>query len=192
MKDPIAALSAEWLAETFHMEVLCLVRHPAALVDSLKRVGWRFDFTHLLDQPSLMEEWLHPWADQMARPPDGIVQEGALLWLCIYYVLSGYLRRHPEWLCWRLEDISVDPDLAFKTIYHRLGLPYTFCVRRRLMAFSAATNPAQAPPGEPHHIKRDSQAAQNQWRTDLSPKEVAQVRRIVEPVASSYYSDADW
>jgi hypothetical protein len=174
------------------MDVLCLVRHPAAFVASLKRVNWRFDFSQLLDQSALMEEWLHPWANQMARPANSIVQEGALLWICIYYVLSGYLRHHPEWLCWRLEDISAEPDPAFETIYHGLDLPYTSRVRSQVISFSAVSNPAQAPLGQPHHIKRDSQAAQIQWRSDLSPKEVAQIRRVVESVASRYYSDADW
>jgi hypothetical protein len=192
MKDPIAAMSAEWLAGAFQMDVLCLVRHPAAFVASLKRVNWRFDFTHFLHQPRLMEDWLHPFAGLLSQPPDDIVEEGALLWLCIYHVLSGYLQRHPEWACWRLEDLSADPLAAFARIYAQLGLPYTARIRRRVAGYSAATNPAEAPIADPHYIRRDSRAAQSQWHDLLAPQEVLRVRRVVEPLASRFYSEADW
>jgi hypothetical protein len=45
MKDPIAFFSAEWLARTFGMDVVVLVRHPAALAGSLKRLDWHVDST---------------------------------------------------------------------------------------------------------------------------------------------------
>ena len=35
LKDPIAVLSAPWLADTFDMEVIVLIRHPAAFVNSV-------------------------------------------------------------------------------------------------------------------------------------------------------------
>ena len=50
MKDPIALLSAEWLAEEFDMDVIIMIRHPAAFVGSLKRTGWNFPFHDLVCQ----------------------------------------------------------------------------------------------------------------------------------------------
>src|SRR5262249_14420834 len=44
MKDPIALLSAEWLVETFDMDAVVLIRHPAAFAASLKRLGWKHSF----------------------------------------------------------------------------------------------------------------------------------------------------
>ena len=44
MKDPIALLSAEWLADSFGMDVVVLIRHPAAFAASLKRLGWKHSF----------------------------------------------------------------------------------------------------------------------------------------------------
>ena len=44
MKDPIAVLSAEWLAQVFNMDVICLIRHPAAFVYSLAKANWDFNF----------------------------------------------------------------------------------------------------------------------------------------------------
>jgi hypothetical protein len=192
IKDPIAALSTEWLAETFLMDVVYLVRHPAAFVASLGRLDWRFDFSSFLNQAELMDQWLHPFADQLLSPPAEVVEEGALLWLCIHHVLTGYLERHPEWLCCRLEDISASPVVAFGRIYAHVDLPYTGRIRRRVISFSNEANPTEAPPGDPHHIRRNSWAAQRLWRNELTSEEVLRIRRIVEPIASCHYGDADW
>jgi hypothetical protein len=189
LKDPIAVFSADWLARSFPMDVLCLVRHPAAFVGSLKRANWRFDFQNLLVQPRLMEEWLLPYADRLSKPPDNLIEEGALLWLCIYHVLSCQRAQHPEWWWWRVEDISAGPAQAFATIYQQIGLPYSAAVRRQVVAYSDAANPAG---GQLHDIRRNSQAAQEQWRQILTAQEINSIRAIVEPVSHRYYSEAEW
>jgi hypothetical protein len=191
MKDPIAAMSAEWLAETFHMDVICLVRHPAAFVVSLKKVNWRFGFDQFLDQPRLVEDWLHPFVPQLRNAPPDVVGEGALLWLCVYHVLTSYIERHPEWICWRLEDLSADPVSAFESIFTELDLSYTHRIRRHVEASSSQSNPAVST-DDPHCIKRNSRAAQVQWRAMLTAEEIARIRRVVEPVACNFYSDKDW
>jgi len=50
VKDPLAILSTEWLANRFNMDVVILIRHPAAFVGSLKVANWPFHFSHLLNQ----------------------------------------------------------------------------------------------------------------------------------------------
>jgi hypothetical protein len=61
IKDPIAFFSAEWLFKTFNMSILVLIRHPAAFCSSIKIKNWKFDFTNFLNQPLLMEKYLHPF-----------------------------------------------------------------------------------------------------------------------------------
>lgn len=39
VKDPFALFSAEWFADNFDAEVIVIVRHPAAVVSSIKRLG---------------------------------------------------------------------------------------------------------------------------------------------------------
>ena len=46
IKDPIALFSAPWLAKTFDMNVLVMIRHPAAFCSSLKLKDWKFDFNN--------------------------------------------------------------------------------------------------------------------------------------------------
>src|ERR687891_175782 len=58
IKDPFAVFSAPWMAEKLNCKVIVTVRHPAALVNSLKRLNWPFDFHDLLEQPLLMRDHL--------------------------------------------------------------------------------------------------------------------------------------
>jgi len=66
LKDPIAALSSDWLAGNFELEVVVLVRHPAAFAASLKRLNWRHPFEHFLQQEMLMERYLDPYRAEIA------------------------------------------------------------------------------------------------------------------------------
>jgi len=192
LKDPIAAMSAEWLAETFDMDVICLVRHPAAFVTSLQKANWKGGVNQLLRQPALMRDWLSPYAEQMASPPADPVERGALLWLALYHVLTCYAGRHPDWMVWRLEDISADPVAAFEQIYARLGLRYSQRARRRVWETSNERNSGEPPPQSLHAIRRNSRAAQGKWRRVLTPAQIDSIRRITEPVSQHYYSDQDW
>ncbi len=55
MKDPLALFSSEWLASEFDMDVVLLVRHPAAFAASVRRQGYHHPFSHFLLQPALMD-----------------------------------------------------------------------------------------------------------------------------------------
>src|SRR5262250_2445186 len=54
VKDPLAVFSAEWLARRFDMRVIVMIRHPAAFACSIRRLNWRYNFSHFLQQPLLM------------------------------------------------------------------------------------------------------------------------------------------
>lgn len=192
LKDPLASMSAEWLSQTFEMDVICLVRHPAAFIYSLKKIGWRFDFHQFLNQPQLIDDLLHPFVDQFHPKPKDIIEEGALLWKCIYHVLSIYLQRNPEWGIFWFEDIASDPIASFKNIYERLGLNYPTWIQHRINSYSNKNNPVEAPKNDPFSIRRDSKKLREIWKTELTGDEITRIRLIVEPVSSQYYKNSDW
>ena len=39
LKDPIACMSSEYLHREFEMDVVIIIRHPAAFVSSLQKMG---------------------------------------------------------------------------------------------------------------------------------------------------------
>jgi Sulfotransferase family len=195
LKDPIALFSAEWLAETFDMDVLVLIRHPAAFAASLARIGWRFDFRNFLSQPSLMDTDLAPFAGEIehaVRHPLSIIDEAALLWRCIYATVYRYRDQHLEWMFLRHEDLSANPDSWFQAICNRTGIPFAGAVAEQLRRNTSADNPVDAPPGATHALMRNSTANISRWRQQLDPGEIAAIRASVEDVSSRFYSDGEW
>jgi hypothetical protein len=192
MKDPIASLSAEWLAKCFNMQVMCLVRHPAAFVYSVMKAGWGFPYRSLLNQPQLIEEHLYSYLPKLKNPPNSHVERGALLWLCLYKVISTYINRNQEWLVMRIEDISDDPIPEFERIYNYFNLPYTYKIKRQVFQSSSTDNLIESPLSDTSLIRRNSVAAQNVWRYKLSKDQIHRIRGIVEEVSCQYYTERDW
>lgn len=192
MKDPVAVFSTEWLAQTFNMDVICLIRHPAAFVTSLIKAKWPADFAPLLMQTELMEDFLYPFRSQMEQPPDLFVERAALMWTVIYYVLSIYIDRHEDWLIMRLEDLANDPVPGFAHIFNYLELPYSRRIQHCIKEHSDPNNRVEAPEGNTWEIRRNSRAAQKVWCQKLKPEEIDAIRCMAEPVSSRFYSDVDW
>jgi hypothetical protein len=192
LKDPIAVFSAEWLAEVFRMNVVCLIRHPAAFVHSIIKANWGFGFSMLLEQTELMENWLFRFEDQLSNPPADLVMRSAILWSCIYTVITAYLQRNKAWVLWRLEDISQNPIDNFEIMFNQLNIRWSNRIKNIVWDYSKPTNPIEAPQGSHGLIKRDSRSAQLTWRNGLTKEQIHCIRQIVEPVSYRYYSDIDW
>jgi Sulfotransferase family len=195
VKDPIAFFAAEWLACTFNMQVVVLIRHPAAFAGSLKRNGWEFDFRNLTEQPRLVEAYLGAFAEEIAaaaaRPPD-LIDQAILLWRCINSVALRYRDRHSDWHVWRYEDVAVDPERATRALYEAVGLPWSDSCARYVRATSAADNPAEVAIPRTRDVRRDSAGAIWTWRDRLSTEEVERVRAGTADIACRLYSEDDW
>ncbi|HET7808403.1 MAG TPA: sulfotransferase [Gaiellaceae bacterium] len=192
MKDPIALLSAEWLAERFGMDVVVLIRHPAAFAASLKRLGWRHSFATFLDDGRL-PEIVRPYEDEIraqAREPGDILAQAALLWRLLYNAVAGYRERHPDWVYLRHEDASLDPVGTFERLYGELDLELTSSARAEIARASAPGNPAEL--STPHDVELDSAASLGRWREQLTKDEVETLRERTGDVWPRFYSDADW
>jgi Sulfotransferase family len=193
LKDPIALFSAEWLCDTFNMDVIVLIRHPAAFASSLKTRRLTHPFGHFLEQPLLMRDLLGPFQDEirsLAAEPRPILEQAILLWKLIHSTILHYRSRRQDWMFLRLEDIAVDPQTEFGSIYRRLGLPYDEQVRRAVAEHSDSSNPAETP--DPASLKRDSRASIVTWKERLDAQEIRQIRDELEPISKEFYSDADW
>jgi Sulfotransferase family len=194
-KDPLAILSVPWLAGTFGMDVVVMIRHPAAFASSLKRMGWTHDFSDFTAQPHLVDDLVPELAEQIgayaARPPD-VVDQAVLLWVIIHSVIARYRVTHPEWIYLRHEDVSRSPEAEFRRVFDRLDVEFTAPVERYIMQTTSASNPADAPSGVAHQLRRDSAANVETWRARLEPDEIRRVRAGTEQLAAQFYPGDTW
>jgi hypothetical protein len=192
MKDPIALLSAEWLAQRFDMDVVVLIRHPAAFASSLKRLGWKHSFATFLDHERVPEV-IEPYEIEIraqAREPGDLLAQAALLWRLLYNAVASYRERHEDWVFLRHEDVSLDPSVSFERLYGRLGLELTEAARAEIARASSSGNPSELP--TPHAVELDSAASLGRWRDELTRDEIETLRERTRDVWPRFYSDEDW
>lgn len=207
MKDPVAVFSAPWLARRFDMNVVVMIRHPAAFCASLKALNWKFDFNHFLAQPHLMGETrLADFESEIryfAANEQDIILQGALLWNCIYAVINEYRLRYPGWLFLKHEELSMDPVDSFQKIYAELGLEFTTKVRAAIEESSSGQsfqrqisrvtlNPFEQVRNDEFSLRRNSKVDVLKWKSRLSDHEILTIRERTSDVSRLFYSDLDW
>lgn len=187
IKDPIAVLSAEWLARRFDMQVLILIRHPAAFVASAKKRNYDFPFEHLLEQEQLMEQYLFPFKDEITRYSTrkmDVISQASLLWKLIYFVVHQYREKYPDWIFLRNEDLSLHPQQKFEELFDSLNIELTPNIKEIIYSSSHSDKST--------HTRRDSRDNITSWKKILNQSEVDQVRASVSEVSGYFYQSAEW
>ena len=188
-------MSAGWLGRRFDINVIVMIRHPAAFVNSMKRLNWDFDPSRwALSQPLLLRDYLSPLEHELKlqkeSKPD-IIDQTALMWKVMYFVVLKYKQEYPNWIYLRHEDLSRDPLDQFKKLFRRLDLDFTDEVRELIVEHSNESNPSYSK-GVDNTIKLNSKKIISHWKSILSAQEVKRIKGIVGEVSKYYYSDSDW
>jgi hypothetical protein len=192
IKDPFALFSIDWFVRRLRCQVFVTVRHPVAVVSSLKRLGFTFDFNDLLQQPSLMDERLErfrPAIEALHESRDDIIGQGSLLWRVIYETIAEEHSESTNPILLRHEDLSLNPIDHCEHLYDVLGLPFTAKTRELIRASTSRTNPAEVSHRNPFTIRLDSRANLGNWRHRLQDEEVARILEITEPVVTRFYPE---
>ena len=192
IKDPIASFSSEYLHREFGFHTVIVMRHPASMVASHKRLGWRYNLDEFKHQAELMDEHLHEILQHVDTAKVGLVEEAAYLWLAVNTVLEKYAARNEKMIIVRHEDLSRDPLPEFIRLYDKFNLPFSQRVQRKIKEHTGATNSAEPENNVAHQLKRDSVSNLSRWKKILTEKETELVRSITAPLADKYYTAAEW
>ncbi|MCK4951687.1 MAG: sulfotransferase [Gammaproteobacteria bacterium] len=195
IKDPIAIFSAEWIHSRLNADVVVLIRHPAAFVSSLARLGWSFDFRDLLEQEVLIDQYLSSYVGQIekfAHNRKPVIEQGALLWTLIHYVINEYRTRHDDWVFARHEDLSTNPAAEFKNLYSRLGLDFDKDIENQIEEMTGSRNPVEAEKDAAHGLHLDSRKSIAGWKSRLSLDEIKLIRAMTGDVADLFYNEVSW
>jgi hypothetical protein len=198
LDDPYALLASGWLAGRFGCRVVVVVRDPAAMLASWKRLGWTTDLGELLGQPDLMRDWLAPYRAELeavAATPGDLPGRVGVLWRILHLVAAEHERRHAGIRVVRYEDLAADPQAGFADLYAWLGLELGERARRAVTQATTGSARRRA-----HHwsLSRgglsktgyrpmDSRANLTAWRRQLDPAEVDRVRAVTAEVAGRWY-----
>lgn len=195
IKDPIALMSAGWLARRFDINVVVMIRHPAAFVHSMKERNWGFYPSRwALSQPLLIRDFLSPFEKEMIaleQEPHDIIAQTALMWKILNYIVLEYKKKNKDWIFLRHEDVAMNPLENFRDLYDKLGLVFSDDIRQAIYDSSKDTNPAKGT-GSVHFVQRNSRATVSSWKRALTSSDIERIRIQVEDVSSNFYHDSDW
>ena len=190
VRDPFSVFSIQWFAHTLGFQIVVVVRHPLAVVASLKRLGYTFDFRNLLEQSSLMNERLERFRSDMenATASTDVVEQGSLLWRIVYECVAEDLLELP--VCFvRHEDLSRHPIQEYTQLYERLNLPFNDRARRIIEQHTNDQNRKEVSVKNPFEIRLDSRANLDNWRRRLDGEEIGRILSATRPLVDRFYPD---
>ena len=193
-KDPLAFFSIDTFINTLEADVLISVRHPAAFVSSLKRLGWSHDFNHFLKQKKLMETYLYPYKNEIkefATNEKDIIDQGILLWNIINLNTLKFKQKYPNIYIVRHEDLSLDPLNAFQKIFDYFNIPFTSTVKQYLLVTTSQKNDAEAQGNLTHQLHRNSKANIYNFKSRLTQDEIKRIKIGTETISHIFY-DKEW
>jgi hypothetical protein len=192
VKDPNACFLSEYLDKQFDFMTVVIMRHPASTVASYKRLGWQYSLDDLKDQRSLMDDYLRPCLGNVEPAKLSDIERWAYLWLAVYTVLEGVQKHDSRMSLITHEALSTKPHKTLRGLYKKFGFEYSEYVKETVDIFTSRDNPIGPRENAIHDLYRNSAAMIRSWQQALTPKEIATIRTITEPVASKHYTNSDW
>lgn len=196
-KDPIALLSAEWIAREYKAQVIVLIRHPAAYVNSIKRVGWNMSLECLLAQKEFIATLPDALAveirDRVSNQSDNAydLEDAALSWKVFHQVIYQYQQTYPDWIFVRHEDLCGDFINGFKDLYSQLALLWSVEVQEEIRQYCDRQEQPELG-SQIHILSRHSPSTSASWKQSLSPQEVSRIQEITQDVADLFYDRNSW
>lgn len=192
VKDPNACFLSEYLDKWYGFMTIVIMRHPASTVASYKRLGWQYSLDDLKAEKSLMNDYLQPCLGSVEPSKLNDIERWAYLWLAVYTVIEGFQKQDSRMSLITHEALSTKPHKTLRGLYEKFGFDYSEYVKESVGLFTSRDNPIGPRENAVHDLYRNSAAMVRSWQQALTPKEIATIRRITEPVASKHYADSDW
>jgi hypothetical protein len=189
IKDPLAALSSNYLAEEYNLDVIVIIRHPAAYFTSMKKLRWGVDSSNFLKQQLLMKDYLNSFKSQLESSKK-LIERAVMEYLCVNTVLENYRKKNKRFMLVRFEDLCLNPIQQIKKIYEQLSLDYSEKVEQVIINYTSDKNIIFSE--NVSDIKRNSKRLVNSWKDILSDEEVGFIRDKTYPFAKKYYDESTW
>ena len=195
--EPLGLLSSDWFSKTYKCKMIIMIRHPAAIISSLKLNNIRYNFngTHsLLTQNDFLKNNVHFLKNNNENipEPDDIIGQGILMWKILYGYVQKLQKNNRDWIFAKHEDLSIDPIKEFELIFKKLGLPFTKKTKSKINKLCSKDNSNYLLPGERDKNKRNSKKLIYRWHEILSKDEVTRIREEVSLISDYWYDQQSW
>lgn len=181
-------LALSWFRERYYPAIVYLIRHPVAVADSYRRLGWMD-----IDPRERLS-----YAVRAGCLPEleGLELEG--FWERMGAFQAAVTRLALAGLEWGddchliyYEDLCNDPVSSFRRLYDSLGLEWDDAVRKRIEKRMNPDGKQANDDGRdnPYSTQRDTANMQDAWRRNVSPEDADAVMSTYRNFGLDYYLD---
>jgi len=197
-KEPAAIFSSEFLSEHLGARIIILIRHPAAVIGSMKAHNMNFNFSVFKEREMYAAPYLEPFKREIEfiinKENGDIIEKGILIWNIVNHRIVQYQKNHKDWYFIRHEDLSLNALNEFEKIYKFLDLPFSERIRKRILFDTQKKKDSIhtiKKGGSPFSI-RDSKENIKYWKKRLTEDEIRKIQEKTSTIWKHFYSSSDW
>lgn len=175
-----ANLMLEWLEHNFPCRIVFIIRHPCAVIASIKKMEWdlKRDFDFLKSQNQLLENYLQPYQHIIFMRHPTPVQRLALIWCIENKIPLTQFKKH-NWVGAIYEHLVLGPHDELNRIYSELGLQKPSLGYKMINKTTHTANKDRS---------RQRGDVLKKWQSKLSKDETKQIIEIVKAFDMGFYS----
>jgi hypothetical protein len=181
VKTVHAPLAIDWLASEFDVDVVMVLRHPGSVLASWISLDYVDQYVPFEGLPGVQRV-----AEELGVAPPGPDHLTRMIWrigvlLCS---LERAADRHPDWVVRTHEQLCRDPQEEFRQLYADLGLRWNEDAERNLVENDE--------PGRRFLTKRVAAELPDNWKQRLTPSQITELRRVLEPFPLTRWKSDDF
>lgn len=177
VKDPFAMLSLPAVVAATKALPLLVYRHPAAVLASYRRMGWRADLDEIR---AAIPHVLASLPQQSSVDND--ISADAILMGRFWSALNSQALHDLETIDGAVvvshEDVAKGGAVAMQRLFDLLGLRWNSDVARTLAAQGASRNDRHDDPTALHNFNRAPEVVSDAWRATISDADLVVVERL--------------
>ena len=186
--EPLGLLSSDWFSKTYKCKMIIIIRHPAAIISSLKLNNIKYNFNGS-DSLFVQDEFVN---NNNLPKSDDIIGQGILMWKILYSHVQKLQKNNKNWIFVKHEDLSIDPMNEFQLLFKKLGLPFRNTTINKINKLCSTDNSNYLLPGQRDKNKRNSKKLIYRWHEILSEDEVLRIREEVSFISDYWYDQNSW
>ena len=187
--EPLGLLSSDWFSKTYKCKMIIIIRHPAAIISSLKLNNINYN---LNGSDSLFVQDEFAKNNKKLPKSDDIIGQCILMWKILYSYVQKLKKNNKNWIFVKHEDLSIDPMKEFQLLFKKLGLPFRNTTINKINKLCSTENSNYLLPGEKDKNKRNSKKLIYRWHEILSKDEVTRIREEVSLISDYWYDQQSW
>lgn len=194
IKDPIALFAADWISSNYKAKIIILIRHPAAVVSSILRLGWKIDCMDFLRQKPKIPFIKHFEKDIINLKNDEslLLNQAILLYNILTYQIILYQKNYPDWIFIKHEDLARNYLKGFKQLYDFVGVDFTPDIINQLYKHNGNQNPAELEIARANEVSLNSRINASIWEKRLNKEIIEYIYQKSSKYSNHFYKDSDW